>query len=76
MQSQETLPDCNFGELCLRATERSFRSQGPMPNRQQAAAEEDSFEKRSLGGSCDNAKTLRGTLSPNAGLVAETNSRY
>jgi hypothetical protein len=44
-----------------------------MPNRQQAAAEEDSFEKRSLGGSCDNAKTLRGTLSPNAGLVAETN---
>ena len=42
-----------------------FRLRGPMPNRQQAAAEEDSFEKRSLGGSCDNAKTLRGTLSPN-----------
>jgi hypothetical protein len=56
-------------ELCLRATERFFRSQGPMQNRQQAAAEEDSFKKRSLGGSCDNAKTLRGTLSPNAGLV-------
>ena len=52
-----------------------FRLRGPMPNRQQAAAEEDSFEKRSLGGSCDNAKTLRGTLSPNAGLVAETNFR-
>jgi hypothetical protein len=51
------------------ATERFFRSQGPMQNRQQAAAEEDSFKKRSLGGSCDNAKTLRGTLSPNAGLV-------
>ena len=54
----------------------SSAQQGPMPNRQQAAAEEDSFEKRSLGGSCDNAKTLRGTLSPNAGLVAETNFRY
>ena len=66
----------SWGALFTRNRTSSSAYTGPMPNRQQAAAEEDSFEKRSLGGSCDNAKTLRGTLSPNAGLVAETNSRY
>jgi hypothetical protein len=68
--------DARLGSSVYAQQNASSALQGPMPNRQQAAAEEDSFEKRSLGGSCDNAKTLRGTLSPNAGLVAETNSRY
>src|SRR3989442_12398497 len=76
--SEELDPQRRFnrwGALFTRNRTSSSAYGGPCQTGNKPRRKKTHLKKRSLGGSCDNAKTLRGTLSPNAGLVAETNFR-
>lgn len=69
----QAVADSTEGSKSALARNETHLPPGQRPISARAEAEAFKLEKRSLGGSCADAKTLRGALSPNANPVAGAN---